>query len=207
MLLLETACASNDTNYVYPQVLSTVQHGGCNSQIPKLLTLDPDTRFSDLISQSVLTGPGLLCSTRMANLLARFSVQDHTQETVQVSWRSEVRPYLWWMMRGDPLDHIDVAASEFNQVDLHGRSSPATFCDAPELNSAVHEWIENLSSELQPRRLVWKVGSPVLDLFTIMLTRRIWLVSDRLAGMLQERRYTGLEFRLLRRGEANHDIQ
>lgn len=155
--------------------------------------LNPATQLTDVISQGYIYTLGLLVSERMYATLTRFDVQAHETHAAEVVHLGRAHPYLWVHMTERVEDRLDYSRSEFVVRTLDGRERPQPIGNAEELRARCIELVNTIEPlTLAARRITFAVD-PVHDMFGLVLTQRLFFVSDRVADALRAGRFTGFE--------------
>jgi hypothetical protein len=210
MQVLNIAIADESNGNVHPQVEhmgdgydwnapdSVTQIGSVAAAgiAPRLRSfhLDPATRWTDIVTQGYIPTSGLLVSERLHHLLAGFRRQGSLQWPAEVVLHGEVRTYYWLDMNEAIDARVDWQSSRF-ELRAGGMPQTRTFESGAQMAAAARKLVDDLSGELRPLDIVLSGADP-LDLFVLHLTRRTYLVSERLAAKLRETAMTG--FRLER---------
>ena len=206
--LLKTDVANADTNEIVPQV----QHMGLDYDwdapdsitritssrplelAPRLdsVHLDPETRFTDVVSQSYAPGPSLLVSERLRSLLDEFDIQEHEWWPAHVTLGAETRRY-WWLQPTEELEgRVDYSSSRFLIEDRDGSVEEVDVRSSDELAAIARSLVDSLSGTLRPRRVAFS-GTPPYDLLCLRVMDWSFYSSPRLADRLTSERVTGIE--------------
>jgi hypothetical protein len=212
MFLLETAIADTANGFIYPQVEhmgadyawealdSVTQWGSSGTEAaaaaPNLKTfhLDSATRFTDIITQGYLHTPGLLLSTRLAQLLSLQALPTHRSWPAEVWLQAERRDYRWLEFTESVAPMIDWQRSEFLVKRDDGDMQTLRFVSEAELSKLAKDLVDKLEGTLWPGRIVLDADAKTWDLFMLKLSTWAVLVSDGLAQTLQSAQMNG--FRL-----------
>jgi hypothetical protein len=208
MFILDTAITNEQNNNVYPQV----EHMGLDYDwdapdsatrievndplqfVPNLnaFHLDPETRFTDVIGQSIIPARGLLVSEAFNRTIQSCIVQRHEKYAAKVVHADSVRNYSWIHLTEKVEDRIDYDASEFH-VQAIGDFGKRTIeiADSAALHEICKRLVDTLEGDLKAAKVTFLPETPRYDLFCLQLTLRTFFVSDPLAQRLRAARLTG----------------
>jgi hypothetical protein len=154
--------------------------------------LDPATNLTDVISQGYIYTVGLLVSERFYDVLRGCVVQAHEAYPAEVVHRAETFRYVWMHMTELLEPCIDFERSTFIIRPHQGPEQSVRFAAPDELRQKARELVNTIGPvRLVADRIVFRPGTPRFDLFGIVLTGRLFLVSDSLADRLRSGRFTG----------------
>jgi hypothetical protein len=209
MFILKTAILNEQNNHVPLQV----EHMGANyrwddaDSVTRMVTgplavepnmtafhLDPLTRPTDLIRQGYIHALGLLTSAAFHETLGGLRVQPHEWYPADVVYNGEWLHYWWLHMTQGFEERIDYVRSSFEVRKPGGARERIPIGNHAALRRACLELVDTIDGgELLPRAIRFESGTPTYDLLALRLTNHTWVVSDRLAARLRERRLTGFE--------------
>jgi hypothetical protein len=208
MKILNTSICDDQNNQVYPQVESMGLDYDWDaknsirrivSNVPlevvpdfKSFHLDPETKITDIVSQSYIYTRGLLVSERFWKVLQSFVLQAHETYLAQVVHRDTVLPYRWIHMTEEIEERIDYAKSDFRQV-ADSQLSAIDVKNWENLRSICAKAVNSLDGEIIARKIMFLSGVPKCDLLFVQLTSRNIFVSDQMASRIRAEKFTGFK--------------
>lgn len=209
MKKLNTSICDDQNNQVYPQVESmgldydwdakdSIRRIVSNAPLEfvpdfKSFHLDPETKITDIVSQSYIYTRGLLVSEKFWKVLEDFVLQAHETYFTQVVHKTTVLPYRWIHITEEIEKRIDYAKSDFRQVAADSQLSAIDVKNWEDLRSICAKAVNSLDGEIIAQKAVFLSGVPKYDLLFLQLTSRNIFVSDQLANRIRAEKFTGFK--------------
>ena len=180
---LKTDVVSPEANDVYPQVIGVVGN---------VFQLDPESAPTDLVTQTVLSTPGLLMSDRLFRLVSEFRV-DGEARPVTIEHLGDTYPYVWYAVTDNLERRVAFEESAF-AISRPGQPvQQVEFHDRDKFDAVRAELISTLTGELRIERIAFLAGTPTYDMFYLRLTDRMYFTSEELSTRLVDARVTGVQ--------------
>jgi hypothetical protein len=211
MHVLDYRVVNELNNFVYPQVehlgpeydwnaptsILNIKKGEPLNFCPNLaqLHLDPKTRITDFITQSLSYAPYLLISPRFLKALQGLDVQPHQVFPANVILNDTEYRYHWIHFTCEVEDDINFGMSRFWSTHSGAQPHLCSFESRVELEDTCRGLANSKQGEISPAEIVVKCSISLMDLFYLQLTKRSLFISERLNSRIQDLGLNGFKVR------------
>jgi hypothetical protein len=161
--------------------------------IPDLkFELEDSAKLSDMVSPSNISAVGILCNSKMLNVLNKFNIHEFRIFDAELYFKGEKHNYFWIHLICKDVDQIiDYKKSKFNLSKYRLEvGEEVNFLSSKEAKKIKHE----NDSYLLPTKIVLKENQN-LDLFFLPITYDI-IISDDLKREIEKNKLIGITIKL-----------
>ena len=153
--------------------------------------LDPETKVTDILSQTLTPAPGLLVSNRLRDEVDHFAIQEHAWYEAPVVHHGRRLRYNWLHFTASLESKIDFTRSTFVVRHETKREKSRTFASEAEFLQECRELVDSGTGKVRVQSVTFLPGVALLDLFVLRLTGLTYYLSHQLVNRLREAEYSG----------------